>query len=80
MNRNINVQPFDYDNTIDKCTILNKLRKNQEIKLKAIAKKGVGKEHSKWSPVATISMVTVPYIKINQTRMSELTREQKEEW
>jgi len=59
--------------------IIVKLKKGQEIKLKAIAKKGVGKGHAKWSPVAVATYYIVPDIKIrgasNQPLRSELSHD-----
>jgi len=60
--------------------LLVKLRKNQEVKLKAVAKKGVGKEHAKWSPACGVTFQFEPVIHLNETRMLELTEEQKQEF
>ncbi|EFA85790.1 RNA polymerase II core subunit [Heterostelium album PN500] len=57
-----------------------KLHRGQEVKLRAIAKKGVGKEHAKWSPACVATYQFQPKIVINQNRMDELTDRQKEEW
>lgn len=53
------------------------MRKNQELKLRAIARKGIGKDHAKWMPVATCSFQYMPDIRIRQTEMEKLKPEQK---
>eukprot|EP00742_Colponemidia_sp_Colp-10_P004217 GILJ01004499.1.p1 GENE.GILJ01004499.1~~GILJ01004499.1.p1 ORF type:complete len:313 (+),score=40.84 GILJ01004499.1:826-1764(+) len=64
----------------DSGILIVKLRKNQEVKLKCIAKKGVGKEHAKWQPVATVTYAFDPEVVINPTAMDALTVDQKKEW
>jgi DNA-directed RNA polymerase II subunit RPB3 len=56
------------------------LAPGQEIKLRAIARKGVGKDHAKWMPVATVAMSPIPDIQINHAQMSTLTDAQKKEF
>eukprot|EP00882_Tetradesmus_deserticola_P028695 GHRQ01031970.1.p1 GENE.GHRQ01031970.1~~GHRQ01031970.1.p1 ORF type:complete len:212 (+),score=80.39 GHRQ01031970.1:263-898(+) len=56
-----------------KPVVLLKLGRNQEIKLRAIARKGIGKDHAKWIPVATAVFQYVADISINQGLMDELT-------
>jgi len=60
--------------------VIAKLQKNQEIKLKAIAKKGVGKEHAKWNPSCGVSYKFEPSVIINPTLMESLSDERKREF
>lgn len=63
----------------EKPIVLVKMRKGQELKLTAVARKGIGKDHAKWIPVATAVYQYWPEITINEGLMSLLTREQKQQ-
>lgn len=60
--------------------IITKLRKNQELDMHMIAKKGIGKEHSKWSPVSTVIMQHEPEIEFIGNGISKLNPNQKKEF
>mmetsp|Transcript_24885 Transcript_24885/g.68929 ORF Transcript_24885/g.68929 Transcript_24885/m.68929 type:complete len:357 (+) Transcript_24885:90-1160(+) len=56
-----------------------KLGPGQKLKLRAIARMGISKEHSKWCPVAVATYRLWPDIQINHEQMSSLlTMEQKQ--
>lgn len=59
---------------------ITKLLKGQELLLRAIARKGVGAMHAKWSPVATVAFHHEPEIFINENKMQALTLPQKQAW
>jgi DNA-directed RNA polymerase II subunit RPB3 len=74
------VVPVDQDQPDKAGILIAKLRRGQEIKLKAIAKKGVAKEHAKWSPSCGTTYAFEPDIRINSEAVDMLDERQKIEW
>jgi DNA-directed RNA polymerase II subunit RPB3 len=52
--------------------LITKLNIGQRIKLVCIAKKGIGKEHAKWSPISNIKICKEPKVLVNLFKINNL--------
>lgn len=69
----------EQDNAHDAGISIVKIGPGQHLKLKAIARMGISREHAKWCPVAVATYRFWPIIEINEEACAQLTLEQKQE-
>ena len=69
----------EQDESHDEGISIVKLGPGQHLKLRAIARMGISKEHAKWCPVAVATYRFWPIITINEEACNMLTMEQKQE-
>lgn len=61
----------------DNGIVIIKLGPGQSLQFQAIAKKGIGKEHTKWSPVCTVALKYDPIVKLDEDILNEYTEDQR---
>ena len=57
-----------------------KMRRGQHLKLRALAQKGIGKEHAKWNPTCTAVFQYEPLVELNSKVYGTLSAEQRDIW
>lgn len=60
--------------------LLCKLRRGQELHVTATARKGVGKDHAKFSPVATAVFRYMPEVVLNEAVIARMSAAQRADW
>lgn len=72
---NPDVKPIDHSS--DNGILIVKLKQGEALKLNAVVRKGIGKEHNKWAP-GQIIFKYEPDIMINEEEMELLSENEKE--
>ena len=78
------VEPVHFSNdeeeqaSTDRGIVIMKIGKGQSLKIECVAFKGIGKEHAKWNPVATVALKHDPIVKLNDDILDQYTEEQKQ--
>jgi len=68
------VVPSDADGSADDLggIVVVKMGRGQELKIEAVARKGIGKEHAKFNPTGTVAMQSDGEIELNDEALSSL--------
>jgi len=59
--------------------VITKLGPGQRLKFRAMARKGIGKEHAKFQPVSVVTLQHYPVLEIDRDESATLTAAQKQE-
>lgn len=81
IDKEVRVKPCSRHEQLQDPVTIMKLGKNQKLKFKMTANKGIGKTHAKWSPVATCIMHKEPIVLIDDDKINhQMTSEQRKEF
>ncbi|KAG2446360.1 hypothetical protein HXX76_000947 [Chlamydomonas incerta] len=72
------VVPVNYHSATEKPIVICKMRRGQHLKLVARARKGIGKDHAKFIPVATAIFQYKPQITLSASAMADMTDDEKQ--
>lgn len=75
---NIPVAPVNFEKIGEDPILLVRLAKNQSIKCRCLARKGIGKEHAKWQPTSIATFQYEPDVELDQQMVKEMTIEEKQ--
>ena len=83
LNPDCSVRPVAYEDDSGReedPILIMKLSKNQQLDMDLVAKKGTGKIHAKWSPVATCQMRKEPTVWIDSDKINSLPVAERKEF
>lgn len=79
-NGDLTLEDTKYAEPVEKGILLCKLSKGQEIELECIARKGEGKDHTKWCPSAVANFQYEPVLTLDEEIASLFTAHQRKEF